>query len=91
MAKLFFEIHDPTQANGQGNDVGQQYLSVVFYIDDMQKAIAEKLIKLLETKGYKIATQLKKSTTFWPAEEYHQEYYEKEGGTPYCHKRVARF
>lgn len=91
LAKLFFEIHDPTQANGQGNDVGPQYLSVIFYLDDTQKATAEKLIGLLQIKGYKIATQLKKAATFWEAEDYHQQYYEKEGGTPYCHRRVTRF
>lgn len=91
LAKLFFEIHDPTQADGQGNDRGPQYLSAVFYIDDVQKATAEKLIGLLENKGFKVATKLIKATTFWPAEEYHQEYYEKEGGTPYCHRRVERF
>jgi peptide methionine sulfoxide reductase msrA/msrB len=91
LAKLFFEIHDPTQANGQGNDVGPQYLSVVFYFDDAQKATTEKLISQLQLKGYKVATQLKKAVKFWPAEEYHQQYYEKEGGTPYCHRRVSRF
>ena len=91
LAKLFFEIHDPTQANGQGNDVGPQYVSVIFYLDEAQKATAEKLIGLLQIKGFKVATQLKKATTFWPAEDYHQQYYEKEGGTPYCHKRVTRF
>jgi peptide methionine sulfoxide reductase msrA/msrB len=91
LAKLFFEIHDPTQANGQGNDVGPQYLSEIFYVDDAQKTTAEKLINLLQLKGFKIATQLKKATKFWPAEDYHQQYYEKEGGTPYCHRRVTRF
>jgi peptide methionine sulfoxide reductase msrA/msrB len=91
LAKLFFEIHDPTQANGQGNDVGPQYLSEIFYFDDAQKATVEKLIGLLQLKGLKVATQLKKATKFWPAEDYHQQYYEKEGGTPYCHRRVTRF
>lgn len=91
LTKLFFEIHDPTQANGQGNDVGPQYLSEIFYFDDAQKATAEKLIGLLQLKGLKVATQLKKATKFWPAEDYHQQYYEKEGGTPYCHRRVTRF
>ena len=91
LTKLFFEIHDPTQANGQGNDVGPQYLSEIFYFDDVQKATAEKLIGLLQLKGLKVATQLKKATKFWPAEDYHQQYYEKEGGTPYCHRRVTRF
>lgn len=91
LAKLFFEIHDPTQTNGQGPDHGEQYYSVVFYTDDAQKQTAQKLITILESKGYKIATQLREARVFWPAEEYHQEYYEKEGATPYCHKRVERF
>ena len=91
LAKLFFEIHDPTQANGQGNDIGPQYLSEIFYFDDSQKATCEKLIGQLQIKGYKVATKLRKTSTFWPAEGYHQQYYEKEGGTPYCHRRVSRF
>lgn len=91
LAKLFFEIHDPTQANGQGPDIGDQYLSVIYYLSDQQKNIAEKLIKLLEAKGMKIATNLRKATKFWPAEDYHQQYYEHKGTTPYCHKRVERF
>ncbi len=91
LAKLFFEIHDPTQANGQGNDIGPQYLSAIFYVDDKQKETASKLINILNNKGYKVVTLLKKAEHFWPAEEYHQQYYEKTGGTPYCHKRVHRF
>ena len=91
LTKLFFEIHDPTQVNGQGNDVGPQYLSEIFYFDDAQKATCEKLIAQLQIKGYKVATKLRKATKFWPAEDYHQQYYEKEGGTPYCHRRVSRF
>lgn len=91
LAKLFFEIHDPTQTNGQGPDHGEQYLSQIFYLDASQKKIAENLIAILQSKGYKIATQLREATTFWPAEEYHQQYYEKEGSTPYCHRRVERF
>lgn len=91
VAKLFFEIHDPTQANGQGPDIGQQYESVVFYKDDQQMAIAEKLIGILEKKGYDVATQLKPAARFWPAEEYHQNYYDKNGHVPYCHKYTKRF
>lgn len=91
LAKLFFEIHDPTQTNGQGNDIGPQYLSEIFYFDVTQKETAEKLINQLETKGFKIATKLRPAEKFWPAEDYHQQYYEKGGGTPYCHKRVSRF
>ena len=91
LAKLFFEIYDPTQANGQGNEIGKQYLSALFYLDENQKQTTEKLIELLKTKGYRVATLLRKATKFWPAEEYHQQYYQKQGGTPYCHRRVARF
>jgi peptide methionine sulfoxide reductase msrA/msrB len=91
MAKLFFEIHDPTQTNGQGPDIGPQYLSEVFYSDNNQKVIAEKLINILKGKGYKVATKLREASTFWPAEEYHQEYYEKTGGTPYCHVYTKKF
>jgi len=91
LAKLFFEIHDPEQADGQGNDVGPQYLSAVFYEDEAQKKTTEKLISQLNGKGLKVATHLIKATKFWPAEDYHQQYYEKGGGTPYCHKRVERF
>ena len=91
LAKLFFEIHDPTQATGQGNDLGQQYQSVVFYLDSSQKEITERLIQTLKDKGFNVATQLKPATRFWDAEEYHQKHYEKNGGTPYCHSRVKRF
>lgn len=91
LAKLFFEIHDPTQTNGQGGDIGEQYLSVIFYTSERQKEISEKLIGILENKGYKIATTLRPATKFWSAETYHQKYYEKTGGTPYCHSRKTRF
>jgi peptide methionine sulfoxide reductase msrA/msrB len=91
LAKLFFEIHDPTQTNGQGGDIGEQYLSVIFYTSDQQKEISQKLIGILESKGYKIATTLRTATKFWPAEDYHQQYYTKTGGTPYCHSRRPRF
>ncbi len=91
LAKLFFEIHDPTQKDGQGNDIGQQYQSVVFYVDDTQKASSEKLIGQLRANGFDVATKLIKASKFWPAEDYHQEYYEQGGGEPYCHHRVKRF
>ncbi|OHB69516.1 MAG: methionine sulfoxide reductase [Planctomycetes bacterium RBG_16_43_13] len=91
LARIFFEIHDPTQTNGQGPDVGEQYLSAIFHKDEQQKRTSEKLISILKAKGYKVATQLRKATTFWAAEDYHQQYYEKKGDTPYCHKRVQRF
>lgn len=91
LAKLFFEIHDPTQADGQGPDIGSQYRSAVFYQTPQQKQIAEKLIAQLKAKGYGVQTQLFPLQTFWPAEEYHQNYYERKGTQPYCHLRVKRF
>lgn len=91
LAKLFFDIHDPTQLNRQGPDIGEQYTSAIFYFDEEQKAISEKLINILKGKGLHVVTQLIPATTFWPAEEYHQEYYQKKGGTPYCHVRITRF
>ena len=85
LAKLFFETHDPTQRGGQGPDRGPQYQSVIFYHSPEQKAIAEKLIGLLREKGLDIATEAREAGEFWPAEAYHQEYYERHGGSPYCH------
>jgi len=91
LAKFFFELHDPTQVNRQGPDVGEQYRSAVFYLNDEQKIIAEKLVGLLKDKGYNVATEITKASTFWKAEDYHQEYYDTKGGTPYCHGYVKRF
>ncbi|MFO7617956.1 MAG: bifunctional methionine sulfoxide reductase B/A protein [Bacteroidales bacterium] len=91
LARLFFEIHDPTQANGQGPDIGPQYLSEAFYLTQDQKDILDKLIDILKKQGLKVVTKVRPATTFWPAEEYHQDYYGKTGGTPYCHFRTRRF
>lgn len=91
LVKLFFEVHDPTQVNRQGPDVGEQYRSEVFYLNDGQKAAAEKLVRMLKDKGYKVATKVTKASTFWKAEEYHQDYYSKTGGSPYCHRYTKRF
>ena len=85
LTKLFFEIHDPTQKNGQGPDIGSQYLSVVFYDNEEEKKTTEKLIEILKTKGYDVATTLKEKTPFYAAEGYHQDYYKRTGKTPYCH------
>jgi len=85
LAKLFFETHNFTQINGQGPDIGEQYRSEVFYFSEEQKATIEELIKMLKEKQYFVATKLTKATKFWTAEEKHQNYYEKTGGTPYCH------
>jgi len=85
MVKLFFEIHDPTQVNRQGPDIGEQYRSAIFYIDNRQKETAVHIIKLLKQKGFDVATKLVKAEKFWKAEEYHQRYYQKKQGEPYCH------
>ncbi len=91
LTRLFFEIHDPTQHGGQGPDIGPQYRSEIFYTTPQQKHTAEKLIAELTARGYDIATQLSPATTFYPAEEYHQDYYTRKGTEPYCHARVKRF
>ena len=89
--KRFFEIHDPTQKTGQGPDLGQRYQSAIFYYNAEQRAIAESLMEKLRRRGYDVATHLIKVQIFWKAEEYHQHYYNKQGGTPYCHQPAARF
>ncbi len=91
LTKLFFEIHDPTQTDRQGPDIGEQYRSEIFYINEKQKEISLKLINLLMSKGYDVATKITKATKFWPAEAYHQDYYKKKGGQPYCHRYTKRF
>ena len=91
LCKLFFEIHDPAQADGQGPDIGPQYRSEIFYLNEPQKQQAEEVIALLRSKGYEVNTRLTPASTFWKAEEYHQHYYDKTGGEPYCHIRVKKF
>ena len=91
LCKLFFEIHDFTQVNRQGPDVGEQYRSEIFYLNEQQKTSAQKWMDILKDKNYKVATKLTSASTFWKAEEYHQEYYTKKGGVPYCHSRKKIF
>ncbi len=91
LARLFFEIHDPTSINRQGPDLGEQYRSAIFYVGDEQKETAEKLIRILKDKGYAIATELFPVGIFWEAEKYHQDYYRKNGHQPYCHTYRKRF
>ena len=91
IATLFFEIHDPTQINRQGPDIGEQYRSAVFYMDNHQKQTAEKLIKILKDKGYEVVTEVIAAGSFWKAEDYHQDYYSKKNGQPYCHFYQKRF
>jgi peptide methionine sulfoxide reductase msrA/msrB len=91
LAKLFFEIHDPTQVDRQGPDVGSQYRSAVFVNSEQERKIVEKLITQLRRKGLKVATQIQDAGKFWKAEGYHQDYYQRTGKQPYCHTRVRRF
>lgn len=91
LARLFFEIHDPTQKNRQGPDIGDQYRSAVFYTNNEQKETAEKLIALLKSKGYNPVTEVVPADTFWVAEDYHQDYYDNTGKQPYCHIYQKRF
>jgi methionine-S-sulfoxide reductase len=91
IVKQFFHMHDPTQLNRQGPDVGDNYRSAIFYKDEAQKTTAENVIKDLDkSEQYKkpIVTTLEKFTKFWPAEEYHQKFVKKTGhGT--CHIEYA--
>ena len=91
LARLFFEIHDPTQLDRQGPDIGSQYRSSIFYQDGDQKRIATQLIGLLRTRGFDVVTRLEPAAQFWEAESYHQDYYEVTGKEPYCHVRTQRF
>jgi peptide methionine sulfoxide reductase msrA/msrB len=91
LARLFFEIHDPTQVDRQGPDRGSQYRSAIFYMDDKQKLAAEKLIRILKEKGHDVVTEVSAAGPFWKAEDYHQDYYARSGGSPYCHTRRKLF
>lgn len=91
LCKVFFEIHDPAQTDGQGPDIGPQYRSEIFYLNENQKQEAEAVIDILRQKGHEVNTRLTPATTFWEAEDYHQHYYEKTGGEPYCHIRIKKF
>ncbi len=83
--QYFFEIHDPKQEDGQGPDIGSQYLSAIFTLDKRQHTTAQQVINNLTNIIGPIATQAHPASTFWPAEEYHQHYYQKTGKAPYCH------
>jgi len=89
--RTFLEIHDPTQVDRQGPDIGEQYRSAIFYMNDYQREIAVKLLDILRDKGYDIATELTRAGEFYDAEKYHQDYYFEKGSTPYCHGYVKRF
>ncbi len=88
----FMYMHDPTQLNRQGNDIGTQYRSAVFYHDEAQKKAALEVIADLNQKVYngKIVTQVQKFETFYPAEDYHDDYFAKNPGNPYCSNVVGK-
>jgi peptide-methionine (S)-S-oxide reductase len=90
--EIFFSIHDPTTLNRQGNDVGTQYRSAIFYHSEEQKSIAEAMIRELDEAGHwrtPIVTEVAPFTTFYRAEDYHQEYYQNNNRQPYCRVVIA--
>lgn len=91
LCKVFFEIHDPAQTDGVGPDIGPQYRSCLFYKNDKEKTQAEAVANLLREKGDEVNTLFLPLSDFWIAEELHQDYYEKTGGSPYCHLRRKKF
>jgi peptide methionine sulfoxide reductase msrA/msrB len=91
LAILFFEIHDPGTLNRQGPDIGNQYRSEIFYMNLEQKETAEKLINILREKSFNVVTALSPAKDFFPAEDYHQDYYIKSGRLPYCHFYKKKF
>ncbi len=87
MVKFFFEIHNPEQIDGQGPDIGPQYISAIFYGNRDEKRIAKETILSLKKVGMRVVTKLIDATQhrFYKAEEEHQNYYKLRGGEPYCH------
>lgn len=96
--EVFFTVHDPTTLNQQGNDVGTQYRSAIFYRNDGQKAVAKQVIKEIEAAKIwngRLVTELDPFKEFYKAEDYHQEYFRLHGREPYCRiviaPKVAKF
>ncbi len=84
LVRAFFDLHDPTQVNRQGPDVGTQYRSVIFVHDEQQRRIAEQVMSEVDASGRfraPVATSIEPAATFWPAEDYHQQYLAKNGGS----------
>ena len=81
---IFFEIHDPTQLNRQGNDIGTQYRSIILYLNEAQKEKALNKIEELRKNGIDVVTEVKELENFYKAEDYHQNYYENNPQNPYC-------
>jgi peptide-methionine (S)-S-oxide reductase len=87
LLRVFFTLHDPTTKDKQGNDVGPQYRSVIFYRDEEQKKVAEEVIAEVEREVWgvgQVVTELKPFEAFYKAEDYHQDYYKKNPWQPYC-------
>jgi len=92
LLEVFFKTHDPTTLNRQGNDIGTQYRSSVFYLNEGQKKATEKMIEYLDKAGEfnrPIVTRTEEATKFYPAEEYHQDYYRLNPNAGYCRAVVA--
>ena len=90
--EVFFTVHNPTTLDQQGNDIGTQYRSVIFYRNDEQKAVAKEVIKEIAAKKIwdgQIVTQLSPFKAFYKAEDYHQEYFKLHGRQPYCQVVIA--
>ena len=87
MLKYFFESHDPTTLNRQGNDIGDQYRSAIFYVNEEQKILANKFKTKIDTSNIfdnPVVTEIKLLETFYEAEDYHKNYYNKNKNQPYC-------
>jgi peptide-methionine (S)-S-oxide reductase len=92
LLQVFFAVHDPTTLNRQGNDVGTQYRSAIFYHNDEQRRIAEETVKEIDAEGIyddPIVTEIVPFEKFYPAEDYHQEYFANNPTQPYCVAVVA--
>jgi peptide-methionine (S)-S-oxide reductase len=92
LLEVFWKTHDPTTLNRQGADVGTQYRSVIFYHDEKQKELAEKYKKELNGSGAfsdPIVTEISAFTNYYPAEDYHQDYYDENPAQPYCSFVIA--
>ncbi|WP_370316936.1 peptide-methionine (S)-S-oxide reductase MsrA [Pseudoalteromonas sp.] len=90
LLEMFFTLHDATQLNRQGNDVGTQYRSVIYYHDEKQKAESEAMIAALQKQIREpIVTELNPLTNFYPAEQYHQDYYNENPNQGYCSILIA--
>lgn len=84
LLEVFFAAHDPTQINRQGNDVGTQYRSVIFYSDEEEREEAEKYIAELKVRGVPAVTSVEPLIHFYPAEDYHKDYFANNRSAPYC-------